>query len=67
VVAAQALTSVCLIDYRSMANFMDDKIPTAEAKMRQVLGLSGQVTPQPVNDQQRLARQAIRSQAAGRK
>ena len=41
VVAAQALTSVCLIDYRSMANFMDDKIPTAEAKMRQVLGLSG--------------------------
>jgi chromosome segregation ATPase len=45
---------------------MDDDAPEAEAKMRQVLGLSDQAKPPSTDDSQRLARQAIRSQAAGR-
>jgi len=45
---------------------MDDNIPDAEAKMRQVLGLSDPAKPPSKDDAQRLARQAIRSQAAGR-
>jgi len=49
-----------------MADFMDDNIPDAEAEMRQVLGSSRQPKPQSTDDAQRLARQAIRSQAAGR-
>ena len=45
---------------------MDDHPPDAEAKMRLSLGLSESTRPVPVADPQRLARQAIRSQAAAR-
>jgi hypothetical protein len=44
----------------------DDHRPEAEAKMRQSLGLSDGSRPPAVDDPQRLARQAIRSQAAAR-
>jgi hypothetical protein len=43
---------------------MDDLRPEAEAKMRESLGLSGGSKPLAADDPQRLARQAIRSQAA---
>jgi hypothetical protein len=45
---------------------MDDHRPEAEAKMRQSLGLSDGSRPLVADDPQRLARQAIRSQAAAR-
>jgi hypothetical protein len=57
---------LCLCDYRSVTNSMDDDAPEAEAQMRQVLGLSDQAKLPSADDSQRLARQAIRSQAAGR-
>jgi len=45
---------------------MDDNRPEAEARMRESLGLSGGPKLPVVDDPQRLARQAIRSQAAAR-
>jgi hypothetical protein len=45
---------------------MDEHRPDAEAKMRESLGLSDASTPPCAADPQRLARQAIRSQAAAR-
>jgi len=45
---------------------MDDRQPDAEAKLRQTLALSDASKPSPAADPQRLARQAIRSQAAAR-
>jgi hypothetical protein len=45
---------------------MDDHRPEAEAKMRQSLGLSEGSRPPVADDLERLARQAIRSQAAAR-
>jgi hypothetical protein len=45
---------------------MDDHRPEAEARMRQSLGLSGGSKGTAAHDPQRVARQAIRSQAAAR-
>ena len=45
---------------------MDDNHPDAEPKLRHTLGLSDEPKPSGAADPQRLARQAIRSQAAAR-